>query len=49
VIIFPAAKKKSNPERAARVDASQMALAMVEKIIGGKLSNRMGGDQNSGQ
>ena len=40
MIIFPAAKKKSKPKRAARVDASQMALAMVEKIIGGKPTDR---------
>ncbi|MGD0769582.1 MAG: hypothetical protein ABSB42_15475 [Tepidisphaeraceae bacterium] len=33
-------EKEIEPKRAARPDASQMALAMVKKIIGGKLANR---------
>jgi len=34
-------KKKSKPKLSARLDATQLALTMVEKIIGGKLSNGM--------
>jgi len=33
------AKKKPKSKRAPKLDASQMSLAMVEKIIGGKLAN----------
>jgi hypothetical protein len=33
-------KKKPNPKRAGRLNASQMALAVVEKIIAGKLANQ---------
>jgi hypothetical protein len=35
-----AAKKKSKAKKKPKPDASQTALAAVEKIIGGKLANQ---------